>query len=331
MEFTDFKAGKNDENRRLDRILKAILPVENQSKINQLLRKNLIKLNKKKASAAEHVTENDIISVASFLLNEEIPGDSHKNPSADKNPQIKIQSLFTNEYLKIINKPYDTLCQPAKNSTFDLSNWIQEEYKKEKHTDSLSFKPGALHRLDRFTTGLLVFSQNSQGARWFSEGIKNHWITKTYIGIAEGHLTENQLWNDKLEDEQEHTPESFHTVKSAEESSSENLKEALTQATPLAWGKYKGRDITLIKYHILTGRKHQIRFQSSYHGFPLLGDIAYGAREKGPQEYFLHALELHFPEENPLNLPVTIKAELPESFSNFIKINLKKPTGQIII
>ena len=66
----------------------------------------------------------------------------------------------------------------------------------------------------------------------------------------------------------------FHTVKI--NSDDKNSKESITQALPLAYGTYKGKNVTLVKFNIKTGRTHQIRSSSAFHGHPLLGNTPSG-------------------------------------------------------
>ncbi len=333
MEFRDFEAAFDDSGKRLDRILKALLSKDQQSKIDQLLRKNLIKVNGKKAKGFDRIQEKDIITIAAFLL-ENSSRVSLEEPEEKPNSKEKvlkdcpkIEVIFKNEYLKIINKPYNVLCQGAKGSIFDLSTWAKEEFKKEKKEDSLSFKTGALHRLDLYTTGLLVFSQNAKGASWFSAAIKEGLVRKTYLGIAEGNLQKEILWEDQLV--KEDAPQfNFYKVKDpvffkdteSEKNNFPKIEKARTIARPLSHGHYREKDITLVEYKILTGKKHQIRFQSAKHSMPLLGDSAYGSKIKMQVQYFLHAFCLTFPKDNPLNVPEKITAYPPDFFQKAIKI-----------
>jgi len=96
-------------------------------------------------------------------------------------------------------------------------------------------------------------------------------------------------------------------------------KKCITKITPVKYGKYKNKDITFVEIEIKTGRMHQIRAQASLHNHPLLGDTAYGGLklEDFSQDFFLHAKELIFPSENPINLPKTVNATLPQSFLEF--------------
>lgn len=331
MEFKDFSVQKDDEDRRLDRILKLILSGKNQAELNSLIRKNLIRVNKKKTQASYHLLPGDQINIARFLLNElEAQPVSHKKLV----PPCQIPVIFENEFIKIINKPYDTLCQPSKDSDFDLSSYMQEEFESKHQNTSLSFKTGALHRLDRYTTGLLAFSMNSTGARYFSEGIQKHSIKKSYLGIAEGKFssTDWTQWQDSLEHTQDtaNQESDFHRMNVAQKDS-QQAEKAITLARAISWGKFKGKDITLIEYKILTGKKHQIRLQSSHHGHPLLGDSAYGSKIQCPFAYLLHAYQLEFEEDNPIQVPAVLKAPLSDKFSQFVKINLINPPKEIII
>ena len=118
----------------------------------------------------------------------------------------------------------------------------------------------------------------------------------------------------------------FHTVSV---SSGGDGKAAYTEVTPLSHGIFNKKSVTLARILIKTGRTHQIRAQAAFHGFPLLGDTAYGGQKidakKFGQEFFLHAAELHFPKDNPLGLAESIMAPIPQSFEKLLaQLTLKK-------
>ena len=326
MEFRDFTAGKDDDGRRLDRILRIFLKDKSLGEIYKLLRKGLIKVNHAKAKPEAHVSEGDVISIADFLFNSE--GDDvtettkvSKNSAPSKN-QLNI--IFENEHLLIIDKPYGISVHGAGagagSTQLSLDKAVTAYYENKtagKKDNSLAFRPGPLHRLDRNTTGLLVFSMSLEGAKWFSDGIKNHTIHKKYYGLAEGKLPETQNWEDTLSDS-ETTLKGFHTVTQDDD----GLK-AQTLAKPLAYGKLNNKDVTLVEYSIKTGRKHQIRAQSKLHGHPLAGDKAYGGTDPKQKvftrEYYLQAFSLSFPENNPLGLPKEIKMGLSSDFLRLLE------------
>lgn len=308
MDFVDFTAGKNDEDRRLDRVIRLFIKETPLSQIYKLLRKGLIKVNHKKTNPDYRVQQNDVISVAAFLL--------ENQPSENQKKQVELpQIIFQNEHLLILNKPYDVTVH-GKNS---LAEQVQTFYEtqNEQNKSSLSFKTGPLHRLDKKTTGLIAFSWSLEGARWFSQNIKNHTIKKTYRTILQGHLQKEEIWEDFIEETHDNLS-SFHTVK-ASKTSTQNSKNAYSIFTPIAYGKYKGKDVTFAQVQIKTGRMHQIRAQSALHNFPLLGDEAYNAKRINEKcDLFLHAVKLEFPQDNPLNLPSKIVAPLPNDFLDFL-------------
>ena len=323
MEFRDFTAGKDDDGRRLDRLLRIFLSDTALGEIYKLLRKGLIKLNNKKAKPEFHVKEGDIISIAEFLL-------SDNNNNADKAsaslPQPDLSIIFENEHLLIIDKPYGLSVHGSEAAKENgLNKAVTDYYKAKfqgKSADSLSFRPGPLHRLDRNTSGLLVFSMSLEGARYFSESIKNHTVQKRYYGLAEGKLEKEELWEDKLSDSDIKT-DGFYTV-----SQNDLGKPAQTSARPLAYGSLNGQPLTLVEYSIKTGRKHQIRAQSQLHGHPLAGDRAYGGKQspKLKREYYLQAFCLTFPENNPLGLPCEIKMGLSPDFIELLQYcEIKNP------
>ena len=328
MEFSTFTAGKDDEERRLDRVIKRLVSSEN-TQIFKALRKGLIKLNGKKADANAKVMQGDEIKIASFLLidkvtdkTDEVISDNKQNNNIEEAKQFidKHTILKTDDFL-ILNKPYDISVQGGSKNLSDIVSAVYGENNKK---SSLSFKTGPLHRLDRKTTGLQVFSQSLEGAKWFTNAIKTHEIKKTYIAIAQGKLERSEKWIDFIdesEDIDKTDKKSFHTVKIVK---TPNAKEAITTAIPLAYGKYRGKDVTLIEYKIETGRKHQIRAQSSFHGFTLLGDTAYGGeRIEENQSHYLHAYRLQIQKNNPFGLCEQIDA--------FIMTNFEKMLAKLLI
>ncbi len=328
MDFTIFTAGADDGGRRADRIIKAFLPGQSLSSIYKIMRKGLIKVDGKKVSPDEKILEGSQIKIASFLLEKSESASSHVSEKKIDDGLV----LFRNEDLLILNKPYDIPVQSGGNSKTTLTDLVLSdwEYSQSERKESLSFKPGPLHRLDRRTSGIIVFSQSLKGAKYFSEGIKNHNIKKTYIALVEGRLSKSEEWNDFIDSEQtanEHSNDFKKvTVRTNLIGESSGEKSARTFAEPLAFSSYKKREVTLVKFKIGTGRKHQIRAQSAFHGHPLLGDTAYGAADiskdaenAGGRLLYLHACLLEFPPENPCGIPQKIECP-PEMDAGFSKI-----------
>jgi 23S rRNA pseudouridine955/2504/2580 synthase len=134
---------------------------------------------------------------------------------------------------------------------------------------SLSFRPGPLHRLDRPTSGVLVFSASLRGARRFSALLREGKIRKLYLALAEGNVEEPGFWEDSLFRDRE----ARRTLVSAEG------KPARTRFSPLGVCAGNGAGpYSLLMLEPETGRCHQIRAQAAARGHPLGGDKKYGGR-----------------------------------------------------
>lgn len=322
MDFIQIKAGEDDINRRLDRVLRKALPDLSLGEIYRHIRKGTIKVNGKKTSQDYHIKQEDVLCFASFLA-ENMSAEA-KKPSNDfadvekKNQEFEAkqiyETIFCNEHIKVINKPAGISVHQTKKGEISLADLIAEEYKA-KNRGSLSFTAGPLHRLDKNTSGILCFSQSIKGAQWFSDNLPL--IKKEYLGIVQGNIDEPQYWVDLIDD----TPDekaAFKTVRISNKG-----KEARTKCTPLAHGACNGIPLVLCSFCIETGRKHQIRAQSAFHGVPLFGDSAYNRfckkqDSQNAQGFFLHAARLSVP-SNPINMPQLLEAPLPEKFENFLK------------
>lgn len=304
MDFTTLNFGPDDTDRRLDKVIRKFLNDASLSEIYKLIRKGLIRINEKKTKENYHIMPGDTLQIAAFLLESRIE-EAKSGKSSINSENIKPYIVFENQDLLILNKPYDITVHGDKES---LDVLVKQYYGETRGNDSLSFKPGPLHRLDRKTTGLLAFSMSLSGARWFSENIESHIIRKTYLGIVQGNLNEPETWIDFIEKDSSINPENFHTVKV---SSKENSgKKAVTTTTPIKKLQINNISCTLCSFEIETGRTHQIRSQCSTHGYPLLGDTAYGGKKNSSnKDFFLHAWKLNFPENNPINLPLEIVCE----------------------
>ena len=323
MEFREFTAGIDDNGRRLDRVLKSVLKGNPDVNIFSALRKKLITVNSCKKDASYRIRLGDKIKIAAFLLI------APSEDSIEHNLKINVQdiTLFKNDSILVVNKPYGVSVQPSASQKECLATFFARELKK---TESLSFTPSPLHRLDRFTTGALAVSLSIDGAREFSRMIKERLIKKTYLGIVSGALEKSVVWEDCIDRSAfpEKNQSSFYTVSIAEGIESNC---AVTKAAPVACGSYGGTKVSLVRFEIPTGKKHQIRAQSAFHGFPLLGDTAYGSSPLKERKFFLHAFRMEFREKNSLFLPDVIEAPLPAEFENFLNSALIKWDGKLII
>ncbi|MCR4580443.1 MAG: RluA family pseudouridine synthase [Treponema sp.] len=311
MDFIDFTAGQNDSDRRLDKVLRALASDYSLSELYKFMRKGLVRVNGKKAKEDYRVQKGDLIQLASFIM---------VNTEKKSQEQIKLQNIvFENENLLVLNKPYDISVHGSDNS---LDKSVRA-YLSSFSQASLSFKPGPLHRLDRKTSGLIVFSKSLLGAQWFSQHINDHSLIKVYAAILQGHVESELSWKDYIYAREE-SGSGFHKVSCSHKKETDEWKEAKSHCLPLAYGNYKGKAVTLAQITIFTGRKHQIRAQSSLNGYPLLGDSAYGGQPLSGlyRDFYLAAVKIKLGEElinNEAGMPEELCINPYQEFFDIIK------------
>jgi len=291
--------GENDKDRRLDRILRKALPDYPLPLIHKLIRQKKVFIDGKPGKADDRLN----IGVK-IVIQKEFTQTSNQRFEKDtkKEMEVNLSSLhilWESKDLLALNKPAGL----AVHGTNSLDS-IAQLYLADKLSSSLSFKPGPLHRLDKPSSGIVVFSKSLEGARLFTSLMRERKISKTYLAIAEGKIEKEEIWQDDLIRDKE-KKKTFIARKSG------TGKNAITKITPLSFKD----GYTLIEAQIETGRTHQIRAQAAAHGYPLAGDIKYGARKirnKDKVDIFLHAWKLEF-------LDVKIEAPLhmnPDDISN---------------
>jgi 23S rRNA pseudouridine955/2504/2580 synthase len=305
------KTAADDDRRRLDRILRKALPELPLSLIHRLLRKGRILVDGRPGGAADRVPAGALIL---------IPGEEEKNVPAGIPPETgPIEKPKAAEGLNILreaggllflNKPPGL----AVHGPGSLDTLVQS-YLGGKLPPSLSFKPGPLHRLDKPTSGVIVFSSSLEGARYFSALLREGRVKKRYLALVDGKLDGPAVWEDPLLRDRK--------MNKTLQGTGEGAKNARTRVFPLAFSpRY-----SLILAEIKTGRTHQIRAQGAIHGFPLAGDRKYGGSPLNGG-FLLHAYTLEFQEAgNPA--PLILSAPLPERFQQKIRSDFKIPDYEI--
>lgn len=289
MENTIFTIHEDDEGRRIDRILRKFLTNLPLSGIYAAMRRGSIKINGKKVKPAYVTHCNDKLEIQNGLI-EAFSQKSISGAKAELHKTAAPSVILKTEDLLFINKKIGETVH-GENS---LCSSVLEHFPAS--GESLSFTPGPLHRLDKYTSGIITFSQSLKGAQKFSGAMQNGTIEKYYIGVIEGLTIKQEL------------------------SSLIDGKKCITFAEILASSKRE--NLSLVKFKLVTGRKHQIRIQCGQFGMPLLNDRAYGSKQKlaGTKNYFLHAFRLVFKEPLFTGSPKSITAPLPAYFKLYEEI-----------
>jgi 23S rRNA pseudouridine955/2504/2580 synthase len=293
------QAAAGDEGRRLDRSLRRALPEMSLSLLHRLLRQDRVLVDNKPAAANHRVRSGQIITVP-------VDAPDHAGlPPAMPHPTWPLDILYESDDFLVLNKPAGL----AVHGPGSLDTLVQA-YLGPKLPPSLSFRPGPLHRLDRPTSGIVVFSAGIAGAQYFSALLREGRITKRYLALVEGVIGTEGIWEDELV--RDHRRQKTFTA----DDGRDEAKTARTRFKPLAIRPF----YTLLQLELDTGRTHQIRAQAAAHGHTLAGDRKYGSRQSGG--LLLHAWTLETPAPPaapdgtapPPALPRRLQAPLPEPF-----------------
>tara|TARA_B100000780_G_scaffold31342_1_gene19836 strand:+ start:5610 stop:6296 length:687 start_codon:yes stop_codon:yes gene_type:complete len=216
--------------------------------------------------------------------------------------------LYEDNHLIALNKRAGDLVQGDKTGDKPLPDLIKT-YIKDKYNKPGNVFCGVIHRLDRPTTGIVLFARTSKGLERMNAAFKNRETKKQYWALVEGKIEDGR-------DLQHYLKKNSKTNKSTVFKRPEpEAKEALLSFKVLNIGdRY-----SLVEIDLHTGRHHQIRAQFSAIGHPVKGDVKYGARRgERDKSICLHSRNLTFEHPTTKEL-VNIIAKTPSTFDPFIK------------
>ena len=192
---------------------------------------------------------------------------------------MMLNVLYEDNHIIVVVKPSGILSQEDITKDPDMVTLLKK-YIKDKYNKPGDVYLGLVQRLDRMTSGVMVFARTSKAASRLSEQIRNHSIIKKYYAVVEGKTKdEDKLENYLIKDED--LVKSFVTTKEKGKFAS------------LEYKKVKSIDnSSLVEVTLHTGRHHQIRVQMSNINHPLLGDSLYGSTTKS--NVYLHCYYLKF-------------------------------------
>ena len=278
---------------RVDRWIKKNIQNIPQSLIEKLLRSGKIKIDKKKVKSNFKLNLKNKI----FTYNLNLENKTYKNIY---NPSKKIlrsnekEIIYDNENYLVINKKSGISVQSG---TKSLKNLV-DIYSKSKFFNKN--KPYTVHRIDKETSGVLIFAKNRKTAQLFTSLFRLRRIHKTYTAICFGEILDKKgTWSSQL-------------VKY--EGKKKIIENAITKFRVLN----KNSKYSLVEFKPITGRKHQLRKQSLNAGHPIVGDNKYTFHKKNNKKLMLHASNIKFIlKEKKINH----NAPLPDYFLEFAKAN----------
>jgi tRNA pseudouridine65 synthase len=228
--------------------------------------------------------------------------------------------LYQDQDLIVVNKYSGLLVH---RSAIDAK---AEEFAVQMLRDQLGQKVYPVHRLDRPTSGALVFAFSSESARHLSQEFSEGRVKKTYLAVVRGVSPSEVIIDYPLKEELDKLADK----KAREDKPAQN---AITQIStlasieiPIAVDKFPTSRYSLVKAVPKTGRKHQIRRHLRHLGHPIIGDVSHGSGKHNRffRDHFqiprllLACTEISFlhPKENTF---IRVQAPLSEDFKNLIE------------
>ena len=181
----------------------------------------------------------------------------------------KLNVIYEDNHVIVVVKPSGIPSQADKSGDLDMLTLVKS-YIKEKYNKPGAVYLGLVHRLDRMTSGLMVFAKTSKAASRLSNSIREGDFKKEYIAAVTGKLDEDGMLEDYLlKDER-------NNVSSVVNEEKKNAKLAKLEYKVIGNTVYKDKDYSYVRIKLYTGRHHQIRVQFSHIGHTLYGDVKYG-------------------------------------------------------
>jgi len=260
--------GPNEAGQRLDKFLRKLLKDVPLSAIFKALRKKDIRVNGKKQNEKYFLEEGDIVEIKYIQSNQE-----NKEEKFIKVDPKRIKIVYEDENMLIIEKWPDVLVHSdtRNNEEPTLTDYVlsylndKGDYLPE---NELTFTPASCNRLDRNTSGMVIFGKSFEGLKCINEAIRDDEIRKYYYTLAKGKIRDGLYEAYILKNPETNVSKIYD----AEVKGSKKIAMEIT--TVESNGAY-----SLIDIHLITGRSHQIRAHLAHLGNPIIGDNKYGDKK----------------------------------------------------
>ena len=261
---------EENTNMRLDSFLAEKLDIS-RSKVQKLIKEDLVTVNGKNVNGSYQVKINDEIEV-----NDDLNYEMNVEPE-----NIPIDIVYEDEDLLVINKESGMVLHPAPGHyTGTLVNALLYKFNL---TSGEKTRPGIVHRLDKDTSGLMLVAKNEWTHEKLSDMIANKDVERHYLAIVNGLIKHDTGTIDAPIGRDINNRQQMAVTEI-------NAKDAITHFKVLK--QYK--ENTLLECILETGRTHQIRVHLAYIGFPVNNDPTYCKKKATDFGQMLHSKSIKF-------------------------------------
>ena len=291
------KIDEQFKNQRIDSYLPQVLDVS-RSKVSKMIKNEEILVNGKKTKNSYILKENDLVEVGE--IKEEI---MQALPE-----KMDLDIIYEDDDVIVVNKPNGMVVHPAVgNKSKTLVNGLLY-HSKNLSTINGEFRPGIVHRIDAYTTGLLMVAKNDKAHKILAKELEEKKTTRKYIALVWGIINKDTGTIDAPigRDINDRKKMAVTDI---------NSKDAITHFKVIE--RYS--NATLIELKLETGRTHQIRVHMNYIGYPVVNDPVYGRRKLIDNTgQCLHAKTLGFIHPTTHEY-MEFDSPLPSCFENILK------------
>lgn len=281
--------GSNEAGQRLDKFLRKLLKDVPLSAIFKALRKGDVRVNGKKQKEKYLLQDGDVVEIKYINTKKDTKENFIKVDSS------KLKICYEDENMVIVEKWPGVLVHPdSKKKEATLTDYVlsylnaKGDYVPE---NEVTFTPAPCNRLDRNTSGMVIFGKNFESLRMLNEGIRDGEVDKYYNTLVKGRIKDGLYKGYILKNEES------NISKILDKKVPDSKEIAMEVKTVQSNGAYSFLEINLI-----TGRSHQIRAHLSHLGNPIIGDSKYGdkklnsffANKFGLDYQYLYAYKLIF-------------------------------------
>lgn len=293
--------GPERDGQRIDNALATLLKGVPKSMIYRLLRTGQVRVNGKRAKPDTRLSAGDTLRIPPVRTAERAPD---RGPATEMIAQVAEAVIFEDKHFLVIDKPSGIASHGGSGVSHGAIELLRAA-RPEQHLE-------LVHRLDRDTSGVLVFAKTRAGLTGLQAAIRAGEVTKQYLCLMVGHPPKARF--------DVNAPLQKFVLQGGERMVrvADNGKPSLTFFREME--QYTGA--RLMQATLGTGRTHQIRVHAAHIGHPIAGDSKYGDREankrfrdKGLTRLFLHAAHMGFELEGRA---YGFSAPLPDSLKNFL-------------
>lgn len=292
----EIKVTEENQNKRIDQFLVEQLHLS-RSKIAKMVQNNQVLVNGKKTKNSYLLKMDDMIQTEEY----------QEEPMNLTPENMNLDIVYEDNDVIVVNKENGIVVHPAVgNPSHTLVNGLLY-HSKELSSLNGEFRPGIVHRIDAYTTGLLMVAKNNKTHEILAKQLEEKKTTRKYIALVWGVIKEDTGTIDapigrNLKDRKKMAVTDV------------NAKDAITHFKVLE----RYQEATLIELQLETGRTHQIRVHMDYIGHPVVNDPVYGKKKLIDETgQCLHAKELGFIHPTTGEY-MEFEAPLPECFINIL-------------